>query len=120
MLAGAISWRFKSSRPHHIFKGLSVRSRIVSSLALGPYVVQDRSAPVGTEWAARDRTYIFGEAALAKRMVVCANRYPDKLEVCDPAILLKPHNEAKAKVALCLSDGGRLSVIAFAPASFWS
>jgi hypothetical protein len=53
-------------------------------------------------------------------MVVLANRYPDKLEVCDPAILLKPHNEAKAKVALCLSDGGRLSVTAFAPASFRS
>jgi hypothetical protein len=74
----------------------------------------------GPNGAAPDRTYIFGEAAWAKRMVVWANRDPDKLEVCDPAILLKPHNEAKAKVALCLSDGGRLSVTAFAPASFRS
>ena len=74
----------------------------------------------GPNGAAPDRTCIFEGAGWAKRMVVYANRDADKLEVCDPAILLKPHNEAKAEVALCLSDGGRLSVTAFAPASFRS
>ena len=74
---------------------------------------------VGPNGAAPDRTCIFGAAAWAKRMLV-RRIDPDKLEVCDPAILLKPHNEAKATVALCLSDGGRLSVTAFAPASLRS
>ena len=72
----------------------------------------------GLNGTAPDRTYIFREAAWAKCMVVWANRAPDKLEVCDLAILLKPRNEAK--VPLCLSDGGRLSVAAFAPARFRS
>ena len=75
------------------------------------------SGPIG---AAPDRTYISGQSAWAKRVDVYANRDADKLEVSDPAILLKPHKDSNAEVALCLSDGGRLSVSAFAPASFRS
>jgi hypothetical protein len=46
-----------------------------------------RTAPglSGPNLAAPDRTYIFGEPAWAKRMVVWANRDPDKLEVRDPS-----------------------------------
>lgn len=61
-----------------------------------------RTAPglSGPNGAAPDRTRIFGEVAWARRADVYANRNADKLEVSDPAILLKPHNEAKAKLAL--------------------
>jgi hypothetical protein len=81
-----------------------------------------KTAPglLGPNEAAPDRTCIFGKAAWASARMFYANRDADKLEVNDPAILLKPRKEAKAEVALCLYDGGRLRVSAFAPASFWS
>jgi hypothetical protein len=85
--------------------------------SFGTFVVQDRSGPVGTEWGrSRPNRHFCRPSA----MVDQANREADKLGVCDPAILLKPHNEAKAKVVLRLSDAGRLSVSALAPTSFRS
>ena len=87
---------------------------------IGPYVVQDRSGPVGTEWGRSGPNIHFWRGGVGQAHGCLGGSRPDKLEVCGPAILLKPHSEAKEKVALCLSDGERLSVTAFAPASFRS